>query len=120
MGERDLTRLLACLAPVVRPVHYVVVETDADGRAAAVIVEDEAGRQHCGPASPTGRWYASWGLVETMSSYTTTIRSRYQSFAPVIRKIPIAVGQICNVMSPQVRSGKPSSEATLRMWGIRR
>jgi hypothetical protein len=42
MGERDLRRLLAGLAPVVRPVPYVVVETDAVVPAAAVIVEDEA------------------------------------------------------------------------------
>ena len=42
MGERDLGRLLAGLAPAVRPVPYVVVETDADVPAAAVIVEDEA------------------------------------------------------------------------------
>ena len=42
MGERDLGRLLAGLAPAVRPVLYVVVETDADVPAAAVIVEDEA------------------------------------------------------------------------------
>lgn len=42
MAERDLGRLLAGLAPVVRPVAYVVVETDADVPAAAVIVEDEA------------------------------------------------------------------------------
>lgn len=42
MAERDLNRLLAGLAPVVRPVPYVVVETDADIPAAAVIVEDEA------------------------------------------------------------------------------
>ncbi len=42
MGERDLGRLLAGLAPAVRPEPYVVVETDADIPAAAVIVEDEA------------------------------------------------------------------------------
>ncbi len=42
MGERDLGRLLAGIAPVMRPVPYVVVETDADVPAAAVIVEDEA------------------------------------------------------------------------------
>ena len=42
MGERDLRRLLAGLAPVARPAPYVVVETDADVRAAAIIVEDEA------------------------------------------------------------------------------
>ena len=42
MGEQDLGRLLAGLAPVIRPVPYVVVETDADVPAAAVIVEDEA------------------------------------------------------------------------------
>ncbi|BAX92453.1 ACT domain-containing protein [Mycobacterium shigaense] len=42
MSERDLGRLLAGLAPVVRPVPYVVVETDLDVPAAAVIVEDEA------------------------------------------------------------------------------
>lgn len=40
--ERDLGRLLAGLAPSVRPVPYVVVETDADVPAAAIIVEDEA------------------------------------------------------------------------------
>ena len=34
----------------------------------------------------------------------------------MIRKIPIAVGQICGVMSPRWRSGKPSSEVMLRMW----
>jgi hypothetical protein len=42
MAERDLGRLLAGLAPVVRPVPYVVVETEAEIPAAAVIVEDEA------------------------------------------------------------------------------
>ena len=42
MAERDLDRLLTGLAPVVRPVPYVVVETDLDVPAAAVIVEDEA------------------------------------------------------------------------------
>lgn len=42
MAERDLTRLLAELAPVVRPVPYVVAETEAQIPAAAVIVEDEA------------------------------------------------------------------------------
>jgi hypothetical protein len=42
MAERDLGRLLAGLAPVVRPVAYVVVETEAEIPAAAVIVEDEA------------------------------------------------------------------------------
>jgi len=42
MAERDLGRLLAGLAPVVRPAPYVVVETDAHVPAAAVIVEDEA------------------------------------------------------------------------------
>lgn len=42
MGERDLNRLLAGLDPLVRPVPYVVVETDTDVPAAAVIVEDEA------------------------------------------------------------------------------
>ena len=42
MGERDLTRLLTGLAPAVRPVPYVVVETDSDIPAAAVIAEDEA------------------------------------------------------------------------------
>lgn len=42
MGERDLNRLLAGLALVLRPVPYVVVETDADVPAAAVVVEDEA------------------------------------------------------------------------------
>lgn len=42
MAERDLGRLLAGLAPAVRPVPYVVVETDSDVPAAAVIVEDEA------------------------------------------------------------------------------
>ncbi len=41
MAERDLGRLLAGLSPVVRPVPYVVVETDADVPAAAVIVEEE-------------------------------------------------------------------------------
>ena len=40
--ECDLGRLLAGLAPVVRAVPYVVVETDADVPAVAVIVEDEA------------------------------------------------------------------------------
>lgn len=42
MAERDLSRLLAGLAPVARPLPYVVLETDADIPAAAVIVEDEA------------------------------------------------------------------------------
>ena len=42
MAERDLGRLLAGLAPAVRPVAYVVVETEAEIPAAAVIVEDEA------------------------------------------------------------------------------
>lgn len=42
MKERDLGRLLAGLAPSVRPVPYVVVETDADVPAAAILVEDEA------------------------------------------------------------------------------
>lgn len=42
MAERDLRRLLAGLAPVVRRVPYVVVETEAHVPAAAVIVEDEA------------------------------------------------------------------------------
>lgn len=42
MKERDLGRLLAGLAPSARPVPYVVVETDADVPAAAIIVEDEA------------------------------------------------------------------------------
>lgn len=42
MKERDLGRLLTGLAPSVRPVPYVVVETDADVPAAAIIVEDEA------------------------------------------------------------------------------
>lgn len=42
MGARDLGRLLSGLSPVVRPVPHVVVETGADIRAAAVIVEDEA------------------------------------------------------------------------------
>jgi hypothetical protein len=42
VGERNLNRLLAGLAPVVRPVPYVVTETDIDIPAAAVIVEDEA------------------------------------------------------------------------------
>ncbi len=42
MGERDLGRLLAGLAPVVRPVPYVVVETEAEIPAAAIIIEDEA------------------------------------------------------------------------------
>lgn len=41
-GERDLARLLAGLAPTVRPVPYVIVETDADVPAGAVIVEEEA------------------------------------------------------------------------------
>ena len=41
-GGRDLDHLLAALAPAVRPVPYVVVETVADVVAAAVIVEDEA------------------------------------------------------------------------------
>ena len=41
MKERDLGRLLAGLAPSVRPVPYVVVETDDDVPAVAVIVEDE-------------------------------------------------------------------------------
>lgn len=40
--ERDLGRLLAGLAPTVRPVPYVVVETDAEIPAAAIIIEDEA------------------------------------------------------------------------------
>jgi hypothetical protein len=42
MGERELYRLLSGLAPVVRSAPYVVVETDADVPAAAVVVEDEA------------------------------------------------------------------------------
>ena len=42
MAERNLGRLLAGLAPLVRPVPYVVVETERDIPAAAVIVEDEA------------------------------------------------------------------------------
>lgn len=42
MGERDLGRLLAGLAPRVRQVPYVVVETELSIPAAAVIVEDEA------------------------------------------------------------------------------
>ena len=42
MAERDLGRLLAGLAPLVRPVPFVVVETELDIPAAAVIVEDEA------------------------------------------------------------------------------
>lgn len=42
MAERDLGRLLAGLAPLVRPVPFVVVETESDIAAAAVIVEDEA------------------------------------------------------------------------------
>lgn len=42
MAERDLRRLLAGLAPMVRSVPYVIVETDADVPAAAVVVEDEA------------------------------------------------------------------------------
>lgn len=42
MKERDLGRLLAGLAPSARPVPYVVVETDADVPAAAIIIEDEA------------------------------------------------------------------------------
>lgn len=42
MAERDLGRLLAGLAPAVRPAPYVVVETDAPVPAVAVVVEDEA------------------------------------------------------------------------------
>lgn len=42
MAERDLGRLLAGLAPAVRPAPYVVVETDCEVPSAAVIVEDEA------------------------------------------------------------------------------
>jgi hypothetical protein len=42
MAERDLARLLAGLAPVARPAPYVVVETEADIPAAAIIVEEEA------------------------------------------------------------------------------
>jgi hypothetical protein len=42
VAERDLGRLLAGLAPLVRPVPFVVVETELDIPAAAVIVEDEA------------------------------------------------------------------------------
>lgn len=42
MAERDLGRLLAGLAPTVRPAPYVVVETDREVPSAAVIVEDEA------------------------------------------------------------------------------
>ena len=42
MAERDLGRLLAGRAPLVRPVPFVVVETELDSPAAAVIVEDEA------------------------------------------------------------------------------
>lgn len=42
MKERNLGRLLAGLAPSVRPMPYVVVETDDDVPAAAIIVEDEA------------------------------------------------------------------------------
>lgn len=42
MAERDLARLVAGLAPVVRPSPYVVVETDADVPAAAIIVENES------------------------------------------------------------------------------
>ena len=41
-GALPQRRLLAGLAPTVRPVPYVVVETDADVPAAAIIVEDEA------------------------------------------------------------------------------
>lgn len=41
MKERDLGRLLAGLAPSIRPVPYVVVETEDDVPAAAIIVEDE-------------------------------------------------------------------------------
>ena len=42
MAERDLRRLLAGLAPMVRSAPYVIVETDADVPAAAVVVEDGA------------------------------------------------------------------------------
>ena len=42
MKERDLGRLLAGLAPSARPVPYVVVETEDDVPAAAIIAEDEA------------------------------------------------------------------------------
>lgn len=42
MAERELTLLLAGLAPVARPVPYVVTETEMDVPAAAVVVEDEA------------------------------------------------------------------------------
>ena len=45
MKERDLGRLLAGLAPSIRPVPYVVVETEDDVPAAAIIVEDEATRR---------------------------------------------------------------------------
>lgn len=42
MAERDLTRLLAGLAPVMRRMPYVVTETEMDIPAAAIVVEDEA------------------------------------------------------------------------------
>lgn len=42
MPETDLSRLLAGLAPKVRPGRFVVVETDLDVPAVAVIQEDEA------------------------------------------------------------------------------
>lgn len=42
MAERDLGRLLAGLAPQVRQVPYVVVETELDIPAAAFIAEEEA------------------------------------------------------------------------------
>lgn len=41
-GKRDLDRLPSGHAPVVRPVPYVVVETDTDIPTAAMIIEDEA------------------------------------------------------------------------------
>lgn len=98
MAERDLARLVAGLAPVVRPSPYVVVETDADVPAAAIIVENESTTKVVERATADAH-----GLPYTFVAawITCTIQSDLEAvgLTAVISRALADAGIACNVLA---------------------
>ena len=98
MAERDLCRLLAGLAPVVRPVPYVIVESEEHVPAAAVIVEDEATTKIVEQVVADGH-----GLPNTFVAawITCTIESDLEAIGmtAAISRALADVGIACNVLA---------------------
>lgn len=97
-GERDLGRLLSGLAPRARPEPYVVVETDAEVPAAAVIIEDEATTKivEQAVADETGLTY---GFVAAWITCTVESDLEAVGLTAAISRALADAGIACNVLA---------------------